>query len=116
MIVTFAFEVNSFCMEKNEVESDMRMEQACAEIFHDKFKGMKEYKENDIVVNFDHKTEDAPAAATVFIDMSECNNVDDVMLKFQQGFVEFLNRTVIGSAQKTPTTILPYNPHTHSVG
>ena len=115
MILSLNFQVSAFA-NPNGKGADT-IEESVATVFHEKFKGSQDYKNNDVLVNFEHQDGDGPASATVLIDVDGCKELEHVFLKFQQAFVEFMNRTMVGKSQHEPAvTILPVDPTTGSVG
>ena len=92
------------------------MEEAIATAFHDKFKGYKDYKDNNVLVNFEHAEGDQPASVSVFIDIDSCTELKSVFMRFQQAFVDYMHRTYMSKFQSEAEAIMPVDPESGSVG
>ena len=92
------------------------IEESVATIFHEKFKGSMDYKNSDVLVNFEHSDGDNPASATILIDLDNCKEINHVFTVFQKAFVEYMRRTTTAIHQQEPITVMPVDPETGAIG
>lgn len=115
MVLSINFKSSAFA-NPNGMGADT-IEQSVAEVFHKRFRGSQDYQNSDVLVNFEHSDGENPASATVLIDVDNCKELEHVFIKFQQAFVEYMNRTMLAKEQHAPeVTIMPVDPKTGSVG
>lgn len=109
--------IKSSAIANTDVTGFPHMEKSVAEIFHNSFKGSQDYKDNNVLVNFEAAEGDNPASATVFIDLDDCKERDHILVQFQKALAEYMSKTMVAIEHRPPTIVMPpVNPSDGSVG
>lgn len=98
MFVNFTFQVDGIAFN-DPSELSKPAEQVIGELFHKNFAGMHDYKESDVLVNFDkggetQNGEETAPSATLFVDLTHCTEPAQVIQKAQLSIIDFLNRAI----------------------